>query len=565
VRGLERERGLVGALYTPIAESADDARTLAVVRPEPTAAAPSDATPLAREASRRRTFAIISHPDAGKTTLTEKLLLYAGQVAEAGQVKARRNRRAAVSDWMEMERERGISVSSTALRFELDGITYNLIDTPGHRDFSEDTLRVLGAADSCVILLDAAKGVEEQTLKLFQVARERRVPLITFVNKYDRPGLEPLALVDEIERELGLRATPVTWPVGPSGEFRGVIDRREGGFHRFERTAGGATIGAEERLESAAAAREGGEDWRVAEEEVGLLDEVGADLDPETYLAGDSTPVFFGSALQNFGVRLLLAALADLAPAPGPRPGADGRGRELDDDFSGLVFKLQANLDPQHRDRLAYVRVCSGRFERGMRATNARTGKPLKMAYAHELFGQQRETLDEAFPGDVVGLVNAGELRVGDTLYAGEEVRFPPIPTLTPDRFARLRNRDTGRYKQFHRGLAQLESEGVVHVLHEPELGTQAPVLGGAGEMQFEVTRYRLEREFGAAVAIEPAGWTVSRRIDPGDADAVARAPAGQLLADADGHLLVAFKDRFALERFERAHPALELDPFMVR
>ncbi|HSI80719.1 MAG TPA: peptide chain release factor 3 [Solirubrobacterales bacterium] len=535
--------------------------------PSPTVAteASADARMLAAEASRRRTFAIISHPDAGKTTLTEKLLLYAGQVTEAGQVKARRNRRAAVSDWMEMERERGISISSTALRFELDGTIHNLLDTPGHRDFSEDTLRVLGAADSCVILLDAARGVEEQTLKLFEVARERRVPLITFINKYDRPGLESLALVDEIERELGLRAAPVTWPVGRAGELRGVIDRRDGGFYRFERTAGGATIGAEQRLDAAEAAVEAGDDWRVAAEEVGLLDEVGAGLDRDSYLAGSSTPVFFGSALQNFGIRMLLDALADLAPAPGPRPGADGRERELDADFSALVFKLQANLDPQHRDRLAYVRVCSGRFERGTQATNARTGKTLRMAYAHELFGRRRETLDAAFPGDVVGLVNAGDVRVGDTLYAGEEVRFTPIPTLAPDRFARLRNRDTGRYKQFHRGVAQLESEGVVHVLHEPELGTQAPVLGGAGQMQFEVARYRLEREFGAAVAIEPAGWTVSRRIDPADAGTVARAPAGQLLADGHGRVLAAFKDRFALERFERAHPEVALDPFIVR
>jgi peptide chain release factor 3 len=531
----------------------------------PVTRAPAGAGPASEEAGRRRTFAIISHPDAGKTTLTEKLLLYAGALAEAGQVKARRSRRAAVSDWMELERERGISVSSTALRFELDGITYNLLDTPGHRDFSEDTLRVLGAADSCVILLDAAKGVEAQTLKLFQVARERGVPMITFVNKYDRPGLEPLALVDEIERELGLRATPVTWPVGPAGELHGVADRRDGAFYRFERTAGGATIGAEERLDAARAAAEAGEDWRAATNEIALLGEVDPDPDRDAYLAGEATPVFFGSALLNFGVRLLLEALAELAPPPGPRRGAEGGERSLDDPFSGLVFKLQANLDPEHRDRLAFVRVCSGRFERGMRAVNARTGKPLRMAYAHELFGQQRATLEEAYPGDVVGLVNAGELRVGDTLYAGEEVRFAPIPMLTPDRFARLRNRDTGRYKQFHRGLAQLESEGVVHVLHEPGVGTQAPVLGGAGPMQFEVARYRLEREFGASVGLEPAGWTVSRRIDPADADLVARAPAGEVLADAHGHLLAAFKDRFALERFERSHPEVALDPFMVR
>jgi peptide chain release factor 3 len=424
---------------------------------------------------------------------------------------------------------------------------------------------VLGAADSCVILLDAAKGVDEQTLKLFQVARERRVPLVTFINKYDRPGLEPLELVDEIERELGLRAAPVTWPVGPAGELRGVVDRRDRAFHRYEHTAGGATIGTEERLDSTRAAAEEGEEWRAAEEELGLLGEVGADLDPASYLAGETTPVFFGSALKNFGVRLLLGALADLAPAPGPRRDDGGSERAVDDPFSAIVFKLQANLDPNHRDRLAFVRICSGRFERGMKATNARTGKPLRMNYAHELFGQQRETLDEAFPGDIVGLVNAGELRVGDTLFAGPEVRFPPIPMLTPDRFARLRNRDTGRYKQFHRGLGQLEREGVVHVLNEPDLGAQSPVLGGAGPMQFEVARYRLEREFGAAVELEPAEWTVSRRVDAAAAQVVRRAPGGRVLTDGDGLDLAVFKDRFALERFTRAHPEVALDPFMVR
>lgn len=527
--------------------------------------APPRATSPATEARRRRAFAIISHPDAGKTTLTEKLLLYAGAVAEAGQVKARRNRRGAVSDWMEMERERGISVSSTALRFELDGHVFNLLDTPGHRDFSEDTLRVLSAADSAVILLDAAKGVEEQTLKLFEVARERRIPLVTFVNKLDRPGREALALIDEIEAELGLRPTPVTWPVGPAGDFRGVVDRRDGAFHRFTRTAGGARIGAEERLDGSQAAAEEGDCWSTAEEELGLLDAVGASLDLDSYLRGDSTPVFFGSALTNFGVRLLLVALAELAPPPGPRRGADDRDRAVDDPFSGLVFKVQANLDPRHRDRLAFVRVCSGRFERGMKATNARTGRPLTMTYAHELFAQQRETVDEAYAGDIVGIVNASELRVGDTLFSGEEIAFPPLPMLTPDHFARLRNRDTGRYKQFHRGLEQLEREGVVHVLHEPELGTQAPVLGGAGPMQFELARHRLEREFGASVELEPIAWSVSRRLDAAGAEAVARSVGGSVLAGAEGLILAVFRDRFALGRFERDHPGVTLDPFMVR
>ena len=526
---------------------------------DPPAAAAAN---LHAEAGRRRTFAIISHPDAGKTTLSEKLLLYAGAVVEAGTVKARSNRRSVVSDWMEMERDRGISVSSTALRFEFDEIVFNLLDTPGHRDFSEDTLRVLSAADSAVILLDAAKGIEEQTLKLFEVARERRIPLITFVNKYDRPGLEPLELIDEIETQLGLRPTPVTWPVGPAGEFRGVVDRRDGSFHRFERTIGGATMGAEESLGAARAAVEEGAGWEVAEEEIGLLGAIGADLDLDSYLGGQSTPVFFGSALSNFGIRLLLRAMIEFAPPPGPRLARTGTQRPIEAPFSGLVFKVQANLDPNHRDRLAFVRVCSGRFERGMKAINGRTGKPLTMSYSHELFGQQRETLDQAFPGDIIGLVNAGDLRVGDSLYVGDEVRFPPIRTLTPDNFVRVRSRDSSSYKQFRRGLAQLDEEGVVHVLHDRELGVQAPILGGAGRMQFEVAHHRLEHEFGAQVAIEPLDWTVSRRIEPEAAVGLDQL-SGRLLERGDGLTLAVFRHRFELERFERAHPAVELDHFL--
>ena len=515
------------------------------------------------EAAIRRTFAIISHPDAGKTTLTEKLLLYAGAVAEAGQVKARRNRREVVSDWMEMERERGISVTSTALRFEVLDTRFNLIDTPGHRDFSEDTFRVLAAADSAVMLLDAAKGIEEQTLKLFQVARERRIPLITFVNKLDRPALEPLALIDEIERELGLHPTPVTWPVGAAERFRGVVDRRDGSLHRFTRSPGGRTIAEEERVQPADQP-DGDEDWAAAEAELELLGGVGANLSVPDYLAGEATPVFFGSALSNFGVRLLLHALVKLAPSPRPRPGDDGSARELDAPFAGQVFKLQANLDPKHRDRLAFLRICSGRFERGMKATNARTGEQLALNYAHELFGQERVTIEQAFPGDVVGLVSGGDIRVGDTLFATEPVTFPPFRVLAPERFAAARNRDTARNKQFRRGLAQLEQEGVVHVLHRPEIGPQAPILAGIGQMQFEVAAYRMANEFGAEIELEPIDWSHCRRVEPEDADVVRGFVWGEILEDAAGRELAVFRTAFELERFERDHPQVTLDPFIA-
>ena len=515
------------------------------------------------EAESRRTFAIISHPDAGKTTLTEKLLLYAGAVVEAGQVKARRNRREVVSDWMELERERGISVTSTALRFEVLDTRFNLIDTPGHRDFSEDTFRVLAAADSAVMLLDAAKGIEEQTLKLFQVARERGIPLITFVNKLDRPALEPLALIDQIERELGLRPTPVTWPVGSAERFRGVVDRRQATLHSFTRTAGGSTPAEEERV-ALDQVGDRDEDWTAAEEELALLDGIGADLSLSDYLAGEATPVFFGSALSNFGVRLLLDALVEVAPPPRARPDAAGDPRPLDSAFSAQVFKLQANLDPRHRDRIAFVRVCSGRFERGAKATNSRTGEAVTMSYAHELFGQERVTIEQAFPGDVVGLVTGADIRVGDTLYASEPVSFPPFRIPAPERFVAARNRDSSRYKQFRRGLAQLEQEGVVHVLHRPEVGPQSPILAGVGEMQFQVAAYRMANEFGSEIAMEPLAWRLSRRIAPEDAETLTRFVWGEVLEDSAGTNLAVFKSEFELQRFARDHPEVALDLFIA-
>jgi len=521
------------------------------------AAAAAGARTVAEQAARRRTFAIISHPDAGKTTLTEKLLLYAGAVGEAGTVKARRGRRAVTSDWMELERRRGISVTSTVLRFEHGGTVFNLLDTPGHRDFSEDTLRVLAAADSAVMLLDAARGVEPQTRRLFEVARERGIPLIAFVNKYDRPGMEPLAMVDHLQETLGLEVAPVTWPVGLPGEFRGVVDRRTGAFHRFTRTAGGAGMAPEELVDPVVAERQDGGAWMTAREELELLDAVDA---------GSGTPVFFGSAAWNFGVRLLLDALPELAPAAGPRRIVDGEPRLVDAPFSGLVFKVQANMDPRHRDRIAFLRVCSGRFERGMRTVNARTGRPFTLNHAHELFGQDRAVLDEAYPGDVVGVVNAGDLLVGDTLYVEEPVRFPRIPVLAPEHFRTAHNRDSGRHKQFRRGLAQLDEEGVIHLLRREHSGDPVPVIAGVGPMQFDVAVERLAGEFGVDVRLEPLGWGVARRTDEAGARTIlARAREAEVLVRSDGTPLALFRNEFMLRRFAEKHPDLLLDPFLVR
>jgi peptide chain release factor 3 len=521
-------------------------------------------TTIAAEVARRRTFAIISHPDAGKSTLTEKLLLYSGAVAEAGTVRARRGERAVRSDWMALERERGISISSTALRFARDDYLLNLLDTPGHRDFSEDTYRVLSAVDSAVMLLDAAKGLEDQTLRLFEVARRRRIPIVTFINKLDRPGLAPLELLDLIESRLSLRCVPISWPVYRHGALEGIVDRRNRMFIRFARSPHGATIAPEQALPLASITGTPEGEWSVAAEELELLDAV-APLPPaDSEWGSEETAVFFGSALQNFGVRLLLDALPDLAPAPQPRHDREGRTRELAAPFSGFVFKVQANMDPRHRDRIAFVRVCSGRFEAGARAVNARTGRTISLNYAHQLFGDERQTVGEAFPGDVVALVNAADVRIGDTLFEDEPVEFPPLPTFAPERFTLARNRDSSRYKQFHNGLRQLEQEGVVQVLRHPHYGEQTPILAGVGEMQFEVAAYRLEHEFGAPVELTPASYALARRTDQAGARTLRDIHSADVAVRSDGTLLALFDSEFRLRHVERDHPGLMLDTILA-
>ena len=524
-------------------------------------AVPTDvAAPV--EASRRRTFAIISHPDAGKTTLTEKFLLYAGAVAEAGAVKARDGRRRATSDWMALEQQRGISITSTVLQFTYRDHVVNLLDTPGHRDFSEDTYRVLAAADAAIMVLDVAKGVEAQTLKLFEVCRARTLPVLTFLNKYDRPGRDPLELLDEIEVRIGLRPTPVTWPVGVAGDFRGVVDRRDGSFVRYQRTARGATAAPEERLDPERAATEEGDAWRQAREAIALLDEVDATLDVASFLAGESSPLFVGSALTNFGVRHLLDAVVDLAPPATPRSDDNGLPRPLDAPFSGFVFKIQANMDPAHRDHVAFVRVCSGRFLRGMTLVHGPTGRPFSTKYAASVFGAERDTIDVAYPGDVVGLVNASGLQIGDTLYDDDPVAFPPIATFAPELFVSARPRDTGRHKQFHRGLTQLEREGVVQVLRDPD-GDPVPVLAAVGAMQFEVFAHRLAHEFGAQVDLSPAPYKAARRTDRQTVEHLRQVPGTRVLTRADGSLLALFDSPYRVQRLEQDHPDWHLEPVL--
>ena len=527
------------------------------VEPGDRATASASGDTVVAEARRRRTFAIISHPDAGKTTLTEKFLLYGGALSsEAGAVKARSGRRSATSDWMDLEQKRGISITSAAVQFTYRDCVVNLLDTPGHRDFSEDTYRVLAACDAAVMVLDAAKGIEPQTVKLCDVCRQRGMPLLTFINKWDRPGRDPLEVVDEIESMLKLRVMPVTWPVGIAGDFRGVIDRRTGVYTRFTRTARGATVAPEEIVDADRAASEEGGAWTAAVDEAGLLD----DLDVDAFRTAQATPAFFGSALTNFGVGMLLDAVVDLVPPPAPRPDAGGTPRPLASPFSAFVFKVQANMDPAHRDRIAFLRVCSGRFERGMVVTIARTTKPFATKYAHQMFGAERQTVDEAWPGDIVGLVNATDVRVGDTLYLADPVEFPPIPSFAPEHFSIARTTDTSRFKQFRKGVEQLDEEGVVQVLRDPEGNESEPVLAAVGPMQFEVAVHRLTNEFGAPVELRPTSYRVARRTDAPSAEALRRQRGVRVLARSDGTLLALFESTMWLQRLEDEQPDLVLE-----
>lgn len=517
------------------------------------------------QSRRRRTFAVISHPDAGKSTLTEALALHAEVISAAGAVHGKGGRKGVTSDWMDMERERGISVTSAVLQFAYRDQVINLLDTPGHGDFSEDTYRVLAAVDAAVMLLDAAKGLEPQTLKLFDVCRDRGVPVLTFVNKWDRPGREPLELLDEVEQTIGLRPMPITWPVGIAGDLRGLVERADGTMRRFERTAHGASRAHEQVLDAETAAVEEGDDWERAVEELELLGEIGADFDPAPFHAGTATPVMFGAALPNIGVARLLDALVDLAPPPGARPDADGAPRPVDAPFSGLVFKVQASMDRSHRDRVAFVRVCSGRFERGMILTHAATGKPFATKYAQAMFGRDRSTIEEAFPGDIVGLVNATALRPGDTLWSDRPVVFPTIPCFAPEFFAVARPKDMSKTKQFRKGIEQLDSEGVIQVLSSDLRGDQAPVLAAVGPLQFEVVSARLADEFSAPATLERLDYTLARRTDADGAATLKSAVGIEVLTRRiDGERLALFPHKWRLQAVATNNPGLLLAPLVA-
>ena len=525
----------------------------------------SSAEVLPREVLRRRTFAIISHPDAGKTTLTEKLLLYAGAVHLAGAVQARSHQRRATSDWMELEQARGISITSTMLQFDYQGARVNLLDTPGHQDFSEDTYRTLMAVDSAVMVLDGAKGIEPQTKKLFAVCRRRGIPILTFINKMDLPGRQPFDLLDEIECTLGMTAVPFNWPIGEGASFQGLYDLRERQVLFFERTAHNQRRAPMQidTFPHPRLAEKLGDAYGPLQEEIGLLTGAGTSFDHTRFLAGELTPVFFGSALTNFGVGPFLDAFIHLAPPPGPRPSTQGQVRPTDEAFSGFVFKIQANMDPQHRDRMAFLRICSGRFEKDMMVYHPRLGRKIRMTRPHRLFGRDRETIEEAFPGDVVGLVNPGLFAIGDTLCVSGSLAFDPIPHFPPECFGVLRTQDISKYKQFQKGLQQLEEEGVMQIFFSPDHVRREPILAAVGELQFDVVVSRLQSEYGVKTSVERLPHTLAQWIS-GDARKIADAywPADTLrLVDRSGHQVMLFPSEHLLAYCIKSNPSVEFRP----
>ena len=520
---------------------------------------------IEQEISRRRTFAIISHPDAGKTTLTEKFLLYGGAVQLAGSVTANKNQRATTSDWMELERKRGISVSSTVLQFEYRGYCVNLLDTPGHKDFSEDTYRVLTAVDAAVMVVDAGKGIESQTRKLFEVCRQRGVPIFTFMNKLDRPARDPLALLDELESVLGIHAYPVNWPLGDGQEFRGVYDRQAKQVHFFERVVAG-------KYRAPVSVHGLGDDivrdamalpvYTKVVDELAMLEGAGATFDHAQVLAGRLTPVFFGSAVNNFDVQMLLDAFLELAPPPKPRH-VDARVIDpVADGFSGFVFKIQANMDPKHRDRLAFVRICSGKFERDMSVTHTRTGKKVRLSSSHKLFGRDRETVDEAYPGDVVGLVGHSDFRIGDTLAVDPTLKYQEIPRFTPEVFAWLQSPSTAQFKRFREGLDQLLQEGVVQSFLIKDTAQRVPLLGAVGPLQFEVVQFRMQTEYGAESRLDPAPWKVLRWVTTENGaplDETLLPTGAKLATDVKGNTVILFTETWACDFFVQRNPKVHL------
>ncbi len=521
------------------------------------------------QAEKRRTFAIISHPDAGKTTLTEKLLLFGGAIRMAGEVKGRKAKKFATSDWMQIEKERGISVTSSAMQFEYEGQHINILDTPGHQDFSEDTYRTLTAADSAVMLIDAAKGVETQTIKLFKVCSQRGIPIFTFINKMDRYGKEPLDLLEELERVLGIRSCPMNWPIGMGDEFNGIYDRQNNRIELYRQDGQRDFLYPDERGVEDPAIRDiiGESLYNKLCEDISLLDIAGDPFDLDKINQGKLTPVYFGSAINTFGVQTFLDEFLQLAPAPHAHMSSIGPVDPVKTAFSGFIFKIQANMNPAHRDRIAFLRVCSGKFERGMAVNHVRSGKRIKLAQPQQFLAQDRDIVDVAYPGDIIGLHDPGTFRIGDTLCAEGSFEFERLPQFPPEHFARVINLNAMKYKQFQKGVNQLVEEGTVQVFRTTDR-TEDIILGVVGELQFEVFTYRLKAEYGADIRLQRLSYQLARWVDSKNRIDTSRLSNLSCLCvtDQDDRFVVLCENDFAMRWIEEQNPQLKFytNPYAV-
>ena len=522
------------------------------------------------EIKRRRTFAIISHPDAGKTTLTEKLLLYGGAIHLAGSVKARKAAKYAVSDWMEIEKQRGISVTSSAMQFDYAGCRINILDTPGHQDFSEDTYRTLMAADSAVMLIDGAKGVEPQTIKLFHVCRMRGIPIFTFVNKMDRASRDPFDLMGEIEGVLGMHCTPLNWPIGTEGEFKGIYhrDRDRVELFRGDEAHGAKVISSVEGdpRDPQFAAELGSYHTKRLLDELSLLEGAGEGLDMGKVLSGQLSPMFFGSAMNNFGVQCFLEKFLEIAPGPSARFAGEDVLEPEHPEFSAFVFKIQANMNPAHRDRIAFMRVCSGKFTKGMDALIVNSDKRIRLAQPQQFMAQEREGVEEAWPGDIIGLFDPGVFHIGDTLTEGSRFTFEGIPMFAPENFARVAPMDTMKRKQFVKGVSQLSEEGAVQVFRQPEIGRQELIVGVVGQLQFDVLAFRLKGEYGVELRIERQGYRFVRWVE-GIADMAALNLTSSTLRaeDAAGRPVLLFENQWSIDWAQDHNKGLKLNDTATR
>lgn len=511
-----------------------------------------------QEIAKRRTFAIISHPDAGKTTMTEKLLYFGGAIREAGMVKGRKNSKHATSDWMEIEKKRGISVTSSAMDFVYQDHHINILDTPGHQDFSEDTYRTLTAADAAVMIIDVAKGVEAQTIKLFKVCRMRGIPIFTFVNKLDRHGKDPFELLEEIERVLGIRSYPMNWPIGMGSHFCGVYDRRKSRVELYEQGSDHSEIkfvavsGADDAI---IGERAGADLWQQLQDEVSLLDVAGDDFNEELISKGELTPVFFGSAINNFGVQTFLDNFLEMAPAPSPKKSNIGEIDPYTRPFSGFVFKIQANMNPAHRDRVAFLRICSGRFERGMAVKHVRLNKEVKLAQPLQFMAQDRAIVEESFAGDVIGLFDPGIFQIGDTLCVGESFEYEEMPHFSPEFFSKVMVKDAMKHKQFQKGIMQLTEEGTVQLFRTFPMDDL--ILGVVGVLQFEVLEYRLKAEYGVDIMLQRLPYQIARWIDGDKATIDQLRNRSQIVRDRYDRPVMLFESEYQLRMAQDKHPKI--------